>query len=198
MKKILIGLIILLCSAPFIFSQNIELGFEVPVQLKSKEAGEGNGVNFSAEYIFDGFISLKTTLGGISDKTTGKDLVPGTYSMFWAEESAEIKSTGGAVEPYLGAGIGYYKTDINLASSLPADRFAGTISDNIKYSFGYNLRGGVDLPLSRYLKLNTEIKYIIFNPSMTVTDSKLNPPTKKVENINLDAFIVQAGVVVNL
>lgn len=176
----------------------MELGFEVPVQLKSKEVGEGNGVNFSAEYIFDGLLGLKTTFGGISDKTTGKDLVPGTYSMFWAEESAEIKSTQGLIEPYCGIGLGYYKTDINLANTLPVDEGGQTISDNIKYSFGYNLRGGVDVPLSRYFRLNTEIKYIIFDPSMKVTDNNYSPPHVKFENVKLNAVIIQAGAEVSI
>lgn len=198
MKKILLVLMFVSAAASIILPQNVELGFEVPVQLKSKETGLGNGVNFSAEYIFGGTISLKTTFGGISDKTAGQKLVPGTYSMFWAEESAEIRSTRGILEPYCGIGVGYYKTDINLANSLPDKIYHNTVSDKIKYSFGYNLRGGADISLSKYFRLNTEFKYIIFNPSMTVTDSQHNPPSVKSEDINLNAFIVQAGVEVKI
>jgi len=198
LKKILPLLILILFSSPLIFSQNVELGFEAPVQLKSNEVGEGNGVNFSAEYIFDGFLSLETTLGGISDKTTGKDLASGTYSMFWAEESAGIKSTHGIIEPYCGIGLGYYKTDINLANTITIDQSQRTISDNIQYSLGYNLRGGIDVPLGKYFKLNAEIKYIIFDPSMTVTNNNYSPPHIEIENVKLNAVIIQAGAEVSI
>ncbi len=197
-KYYFVFLIIFLLPQTKLFSQHLELGFEVPLVINDSHVRSGNGVNFSFEYRLPSILSFKGGLGGVSALTNGAQLAPGSYSFFWAEASAQIRESHGWIQPYAGVGIGFYKTDINLATGnrFRTDRNGLREKDNIQYKIGYNLRGGLDLPLSSILILNTEVKYVIFNPDVLHTYKSIQTlNTFTVDNhVNLDTYFVQFGL----
>ncbi|HED06477.1 MAG TPA: hypothetical protein ENI61_07320 [Ignavibacteria bacterium] len=181
-----------------LYSQHLALGFEVPIVINNTNVHIGNGVNFSFEYKMFNVFSLSGDLGGVSALTNGSKLVSGSYSLFWAEADIQIKKVKGEIQPYLGIGIGYYKTDINLAAltRFVADNNVLSEMDVVQYKLGYNLQGGLDIPLSSVFVFETEIKYVIFNPRIRRIYKDINTSKSFTvnEHPNLNTFFFQFGL----
>ena len=197
MRNIILTFSAIIFFSTVIFAQHFQIGFQLPVVPKNNYINTGNGINLSIEYLMQRGFSVKTDFGGISSTTLGGELTNGTYSQFWAEASLVYRLKYNLLQPYVGAGFGYYKTDINIIANetFTLDNYGKLREDNLQYKTGYNFRLGADWFLSSRFIINTQFKYIIFEPNLNsrIKIHGTNQIDSTTKQISLDSFVIQVG-----
>ena len=95
----------------------------------------------------------------------------------------------GAIRPYLGAGINY--TVFYSSKALPSLNGAlGATKVKVDDSFGYALQAGLDVPVSKRVFVNFDVKYIDMKTKARLTSGA----TLRTARVSIDPIVVGTGI----
>ena len=88
----------------------------------------------------------------------------GSYTLKSGEANATVLAKGEELQPYFGAGIGYYLPEYSF------DSYSNSIE--IKSSFGWNLHAGVNIKVNQKTTINMGLKSLFLDMNVTTEKSK--------------------------
>jgi hypothetical protein len=148
------------------YSQTYSLG--VGLNYAPAEISNGVGLNSVFEYRTDIHyayrLNLRAVLGSFEDK-----YYPGmSYFLPGLEGSFVYYPVKWPIEPYFGAGIGYfYPITTGLDGNTRDTPDGWIVGSNIKSSYGLNALAGLKLSADTPISLLLEFKYNYFRPNVT-------------------------------
>jgi outer membrane protein W len=203
MKKI-VGLAVaalLATAAPAAAGFHIGFGGGYAMPL---DANQSQGPALAAHLGFDLTPNLALEIGALGYQTSvtasGAGLMKGTLAVIPIEMSLKLHvPVSSALELFVAAGGGAYLSrftqDATAAQTWASVGF--TPSEKLNTAYGFHVRGGLELALSRSVGLVLEARYATAKAdgTWTLTDDMGGPSVSgKITGFNLDAVVIGLGL----
>lgn len=196
--KILIVIIILFSLSISAFSQDYEMGFSPFYAAQNDNINKGMGVSFFINFIKKRPLVFGLNVGGYG--TTIKGIHSGELSNYednYTVKNLEFSAQYNKKIVYAGAGIGYYVLSYSFGEDLKNylvryDILGTSKIDNV---FGFHLKSGINIEVSKKSYLNLEVKKYFIEPTikMILTDLKTLSSIKKYESGSFDTLLLSIG-----
>jgi len=177
------------------------IGGGVLLAFKNKNYDNGTGANLFLELRAASIISVRANVGWYSADTKVDYLSKANSSFVLMELSLFIRAMSGVMQPYGGAGIGYYSIDNTLDNEVIKllNQSGFGAKEQLEDGIGFHVRGGFDLIFTSNFGLFADLKYLIYNPTVTTIVYELNSPSQEfsVDNeIQLNNLNLNLGLVI--
>ncbi len=145
--------------------------------LQNDNFDAGSGIDFFLKVRFPSIISLMFNLGYYTADTKVDFLSKANTSFVMPELCLLLEAKKGSVQPYAGAGFGYYNID-NTVDDQVVQFFQSqgfNLKEEIESGIGFNIRGGLNVLFNEKVGMFFDMKYLIFNSKAKVTVSRSYP-----------------------
>lgn len=98
-------------------------------------------------------------------------------------------STNPKVNPYIGAGVGYYWNDFDTNRAEAAGIYGQPVDLEVDDTYGFHVNAGIEVFVIDNLAINVDIKHI-----WTDVELEVNIPGSTDEDLNINAFVTGVGL----
>ncbi|MEK7313081.1 MAG: OmpW family outer membrane protein [Deltaproteobacteria bacterium] len=214
MKKLILSLTI--CLAVFAVTEAKSADFDIAGRhglgvgfgyITPKDSTVDTGVLPVVNYTYgiSSNYSLELSLGKTNLDVKEEGYKLGKITSIPLQLTAQYRIPAENQSLYFGAGVGYYINKFNIGGDLGEDiAWLKSIDPNVDMeldldnSFGYHINIGTDIFLSKNLAINFDARYLWSKADGTLTFTDPNGTfggsSKEKERVDLDSFIIAAGV----
>ncbi|MDP4175751.1 MAG: OmpW family outer membrane protein [Bacteroidota bacterium] len=200
--------IILVFIINFLFNSNLpaqglSLGLGMNIPMGSSTQSMGFGLNLSGEYRFYDNYAMRLNSSFILSSLEGGVYVHSdTYTLSSFEGSFLYFPIKSKVQPYIGAGLGYYLPSSSSSSNATQILNTGNynVGNNIDNSYGINILAGIRFASQSFISYNLELKYVFLKPTWNVNILESNGDRKIMDlgKLNLSELFVNFALIFNL
>lgn len=184
-------------------AQGLSLGLGMNIPMGSSTQSMGFGLNLSGEYRFYDNYTMRLNSSFILSSLEGSVYVHSdTYTLSSFEGSFLYFPTQSKVQPYIGAGIGYYLPSTSSSSNATQIPNTGNynVGNNIDNAYGINMLAGIRFASQSFISYNLELKYVSLKPTWNVNILESNGDRKTMDlgKIDLSELFVNFALNFNL